>query len=382
MPINPSIPLQVRGPQYAQATVAGQQARQQNQLFDIAQQDRAANKPLVDTQRSNEMSMEALKADVIGAERLRQFVEAGDLQGGLADRQQELARLRESGIPTKSVEASILAIQEAQQSGDLTVLKQGLDARRQIGERLGILKSDSQLRGTLSKPSADIEQYREHVRQAQAAGQQPLPYADPNAAMDFVRYAAKSRVGAQFGAPTDVPGVGVVQPSRTEGPAGNVVISPEANVVAAGATRAGADATAKNEAEATAEQKKEFTANQRTLEVWNVAKGGLERALSGTRTGPEQALVPAVTAGQQTADGAVAAVAPVLKQLFRSAGEGVFTDRDQALLLEMVPTREDHEETRVAKLQMIDAIIQAKLAASIPGSTDAPGGANDPLGIR
>jgi hypothetical protein len=140
VPINPSIPLQVRGPQYADAHVAGTRARQQNQLFDIAQQDRAANKPLVDAQRQGEMSMEALKAEVIGAERLRQFVEAGDFQGALADRQQEIASLRAAGLPTQSVEASILAIQEAQQSGDLTVLKQGLDSRRQIGERLGILK--------------------------------------------------------------------------------------------------------------------------------------------------------------------------------------------------------------------------------------------------
>lgn len=221
-----------------------------------------------------------------------------------------------------------------------------------------------------AKPSALVEQYA--LYQAQGG---KLPFVDPNGrGQDFVTQFSRSQVGAQFGAPTDVPGVGVVMPSRTQGPAANVVLSPETDVAAAEADRAGRAATARAQSEATAEQQKELTANQRTLGVWNVAKGGLERALSGTRTGPEQAMLPAVTAGQQIADGAVAAVAPVLKQLFRSAGEGVFTDRDQQLLLDMVPTREDHAETRIAKIQMIDAIIQAKLAASIPG--DGPGQPN------
>jgi len=73
-------------------------------------------------------------------------------------------------------------------------------------------------------------------------------------------------------------------------------------------------------------------------------------------------LSPALTSPQQIADGAVAAVAPVLKQLFRAAGEGIFTDRDQQLLLEMVPDRTDHPESRIAKMKMIDSIIAAKLA--------------------
>ncbi len=219
-----------------------------------------------------------------------------------------------------------------------------------------------------AKPSALIEQYDRYVAQG---GQ--LPFVDPNrSGNDFITQFAQSQVGAQYGAPTDVPGVGVVQPSRTQGPGGNVVISPESNVANAEAARAGQAATAKAQAEATAEQQQELTANQRTLEVWGVAKQGLVRALSGTSTGPVQGQLPAVTSGQQIAEGAVAAVAPVLKQLFRSAGEGVFTDRDQQLLLDMVPSRGDHQETIKAKIEMIDAIIQAKLSASIPGDSEAP----------
>jgi hypothetical protein len=57
------------------------------------------------------------------------------------------------------------------------------------------------------------------------------------------------------------------------------------------------------------------------------------------------------------AEGAVAAIAPVLKQLFRVAGEGVFTDRDQQLLLDMVPKRTDFPQAREAKLANIDKIV-------------------------
>jgi hypothetical protein len=138
----------------------------------------------------------------------------------------------------------------------------------------------------------------------------------------------------------------------------------------AAADRAAATTTATTTAQATAERQNAQTANERTLGVWQVAREGLIKALAGTETGPLAGRVPAVTAGQQIAEGAVAAVAPVLKQLFRSAGEGVFTDRDQQLLLDMVPQRTDHPEAAKAKLGMIDSIIEAKLS----GGGSAGGG--------
>lgn len=87
----------------------------------------------------------------------------------------------------------------------------------------------------------------------------------------------------------------------------------------------------------------------------------LEQAMEGTNTGPLAGRIPAITAGQQIAEGAEATMAPVLKQLFRDAGEGTFTDADQAMLMKMVPTRKDHPEARKAKIQMIDSIVKAKL---------------------
>jgi len=102
--------------------------------------------------------------------------------------------------------------------------------------------------------------------------------------------------------------------------------------------------------------------NETALNVYNTAMSSLSNALSDATTGPFIGLIPAVTANQQIADGAVAAMAPVLKQMFRSAGEGIFTDKDQELLIKMVPTRTDLKETRLAKIKNIDAIVKAKLA--------------------
>jgi hypothetical protein len=104
---------------------------------------------------------------------------------------------------------------------------------------------------------------------------------------------------------------------------------------------------------------------------------GLESAMSQTATGPIAGRLPTLTANQQIAEGAEATMAPILKQLFRDAGEGTFTDSDQALLMRMVPTRTDHPEARKAKLAMIDEIVRAKLGISgavAPAAQDsAPG---------
>ncbi len=105
----------------------------------------------------------------------------------------------------------------------------------------------------------------------------------------------------------------------------------------------------------------ENRSNKIAMNLYETAMSGLVSALGGTVTGPFMGWSPALTANQQIADGSVAAMAPILKQLFRAAGEGTFTDKDQELLLEMIPTRKDKPEARAAKLQNIDAIVRAKL---------------------
>jgi len=119
--------------------------------------------------------------------------------------------------------------------------------------------------------------------------------------------------------------------------------------------------TAVNNAVEIGEQNKEVRSNAKALAVYEAGIPGLANALSATTTGPAVGFLPAITADAQIADGAVAAMAPILKQLFRSAGEGNFTDSDQKILLEMIPTRKDRAAARVAKLKNIDAIVRAKL---------------------
>ena len=113
-------------------------------------------------------------------------------------------------------------------------------------------------------------------------------------------------------------------------------------------------------------------------DMYEQARTGLLSALDSTVTGPFASgfgFMPALTADQQKAEGAVSAMAPVLKQLFRVAGEGTFTDRDQALLLEMVPTRKDRPEAAAWKIQNIDNIVRAKLGIPqpAPGAEGQPG---------
>lgn len=117
---------------------------------------------------------------------------------------------------------------------------------------------------------------------------------------------------------------------------------------------------------------------EKTLNLYVAARNGLISGLSGAASGPLAGRMPAVSSAQQTAEGGVAAMAPVLKQLFRVAGEGTFTDKDQELLLNMVPTRKDSPKARADKTRNIDNIVAAKLGVSVPpapGLEDSGGGA-------
>lgn len=117
---------------------------------------------------------------------------------------------------------------------------------------------------------------------------------------------------------------------------------------------------------------KRTTANQNQIAMgmYETAMKGLVSGLEGTDTGAIMGRLPAVTANQQIAEGAIAAIAPILKATFRTSGEGTFTDKDQELLMAMVPTRKDEPEARAAKINNINAIIAAKLATQ--GSQSAP----------
>lgn len=135
------------------------------------------------------------------------------------------------------------------------------------------------------------------------------------------------------------------------------------------------EARGKGVVDAQADAQKRQVANSNSLAQYEAAIGGLKTGLGGATTNPLVGSLPAVTADQQIAQGSVAAVAPVLKQLFRSAGEGTFTDSDQKLLMDMIPTRMDLPEARKAKLANIDAIVKAKLGQASASPPLKPSGA-------
>lgn len=122
--------------------------------------------------------------------------------------------------------------------------------------------------------------------------------------------------------------------------------------------------------------------NQTALKVYEESMSYLSNSLGKTATGPVVGLIPAVTSSQQIADGAIAAMAPVLKQIFRTAGEGIFTDKDQELLLRMIPDRRSTPEAKTAQIAAVDSIVRAKLGAkggASPSSPPQDGGGTVPL---
>ncbi|WP_160153945.1 hypothetical protein [Microbulbifer sp. ALW1] len=120
--------------------------------------------------------------------------------------------------------------------------------------------------------------------------------------------------------------------------------------------------SAKRDRDLAAKQKQQTQA----FNTYNTAISGLKGALAETAQGPIAGNFPAFTAKAQIAEGALSAMAPILKDLFRSAGEGVFTNDDQQRLMAMLPTRADQPSAAVAKLQNIDAIVKSKLGMNSP----------------
>ncbi len=117
---------------------------------------------------------------------------------------------------------------------------------------------------------------------------------------------------------------------------------------------------------AQADQASTARSNSIASKVYDQGMSGVYEGMQDTATGFVAGRLPAVTTNQQIAQGSVAAMAPVLKEMFRSAGEGAFTDKDQELLLEMIPTRTDTPEARVAKMANVDNIVRAKLNMGPP----------------
>lgn len=127
--------------------------------------------------------------------------------------------------------------------------------------------------------------------------------------------------------------------------------------------------TAVNNAVSAGEQLGAEKSNTKALAIYEAGISGLIDGLSSTETGPVIGLLPAMTSNQQIADGAIAVMAPILKQLFRESGEGSFSDGDQKLLIDMIPSRKDTPEARRSKISNIDTIVRAKLGSATPAGS-------------
>ena len=114
--------------------------------------------------------------------------------------------------------------------------------------------------------------------------------------------------------------------------------------------------------------------NNRALAVYETSIDTVRSAFDKASTGPIAGWFTAMGANNQMAKASVAMMGPLMKDIFRSAGEGTFTDGDQALLMSMLPSTSDKPEAVAFKLEFMDKIIRSKLAAQEveSGATNKP----------
>lgn len=95
--------------------------------------------------------------------------------------------------------------------------------------------------------------------------------------------------------------------------------------------------------------------------MFDQAIGEVESSFNDTTTMPGAAAVP-FTASAQRANGAISAIGPVMKNIFRESGEGSWTDGDQKALDRMSPSLNDWPETRKAKIENIKKLVKIKMS--------------------
>jgi len=243
---------------------------------------------------------------------------------------------------------------------------------------------------TSPDPKAAVQTFAPEIVQQydQAHGQGAFDALHPEDVKSLARYAKEQAAAAaginlqpdpnaQLSAQTSTENARLAAETARANNAASIAATRRGQDLSAGTTQRGQDIaaeTARRGQDLTAANSKATNPSsaQNLSKAWDVyqqARTGLVKGLQGTETGPIMGRIPAVTTAQQIGEGAVSAMAPVLKQIFRVAGEGTFTDKDQELLMRMVPTRTDNPAARDAKLQNIDNIIRAKLGqdSSQPG---------------
>lgn len=123
---------------------------------------------------------------------------------------------------------------------------------------------------------------------------------------------------------------------------------------------AGAAGTAAGSAEAKIIQQAE--ANRILKAQLDFGFDNLGSALGATgQTGKIFGNLPAITSGAQIADNAKAILLPIMKGVWRGAGEGVFTDKDQETLEAMFPSRDMNPDAAKQALLVVRQLTELKL---------------------
>tara|TARA_R110000796_G_scaffold33154_6_gene86263 strand:- start:1246 stop:2439 length:1194 start_codon:yes stop_codon:yes gene_type:complete len=309
------------------------QEREANQVLDI-------NTQTIDSNRANQYFKSV--ADVKPS--LDPLIQAGDVDGVMRFLDQRGKQLKQAGLPTETTdEAYRLA-----SSGDLQSIKQGYDSADQIvyaNMRNTATTAGQRERQDLLRDSQSSD---ETIRNSALIGLGINPRAGSSAQERIAGNEELSKAVIKVEGEKE-------EAKETAKLTAQLKLQPKV---------AAAVKTAVLLAQSEADRDLSNRSNKRALDVYNVGISGLTSAMDSAYTGTFAATMTALTQSSRVADGAIAAMAPILKSMFRSAGEGNFTDKDQEVLLAMIPTRRDDSDTRKSKLKNIDAIVRAKLAPS------------------
>lgn len=377
MAINEMIPLAGTGVELGRSAASGAIAG--NALIRAMEERR--NAPMMrqaaqmelesgEIKLTEQKALEQLRSAAIDGSYIRQDLASGDLKTAISRLEQRNQRLLSEGRDNTHTMRAMAALQSGDPAqiqalaGELSEIERAY--QQYGGGGMGASASEREFQSmTAGMSPQDIEKARriQMGLDPRAMGSSSITIAqqgltDPVAASQGV--IAGSVAGAQQG--------------QKAAYAGDIAANTEAgrNAAALGLTggptaadvqaqQTAATEQAKAQAQATADRNALARTNAIALDGYNAAMSGLTDALGNTGAGYFAGRVPAVGADAQIAEGAIASVAPVLKQLFRTSGEGVFTDKDQQLLMEMVPKRTDETEAQKSKIANIDAIVRAKL---------------------
>ena len=362
MAIDPRISLAVKQANVAPAI----------DLFNRVKQQRIQNQALPGQMLAQDLS-----------NRLReQQIARGGIDLENAENQRDIASLAQFSILNKD------ALQQAK-DGDSTALQQALQARiQQLGpersqqsqEALQLIQAvQGQQAARLLGNSVDLAVKSGLLNQSQlTAGQRDrqaliadLQSDDPNivqSAKVALGIAPRAATSAQERIATDTDLTKQVAGSQAQIAGAQEEAKLQAKVKLEPQLQANVN-KAKAEVKRVGDQLAKDKSNDSAFRIYQTGIQNLSEALGQTSTGFFSGLLPAFTSEAQTAQGAISVMAPVLKQMFRGAGEGTFTDKDQELLLAMIPTRSDNPEAIDAKLKSLDSVVRAKLGQPL---TDAP----------